>query len=193
MPAPAILSDVFHALQREQGEEDAGITFDHGPPPVDRIDVMVYRAADPMAATLFATIGMSAPAMPPREGRPGGHAELRLFRRGIVQPGDEGLIAMKLANLATYPWTCGRPLGWGEVVSFTDDIPMFPGCRSVFLAGPWMAGQPAFIETRTERVRVVNIVPISEAERADALAAPPEAFFSDLLDSRDALTPPALA
>jgi hypothetical protein len=70
----------------------------------------------------------------------------RLFRRGTVQPGDEGLIAMKLANLATYPWTSGRPLGWGEVVSFTDDIPTFQGCRSVFLAGgPWMAGQPAFV------------------------------------------------
>lgn len=65
-----------------------------------------------------------------------------LFRRGIVQPGDEGLIAMKLANLATYPGTCGRPLGWGELVSFTDDIPTFVGCRSVFLAGPWTAGQP---------------------------------------------------
>ncbi|MGW7369355.1 suppressor of fused domain protein [Streptomyces sp. NPDC054841] len=193
MPAPAILSDVVHALRREQGEEDAGITFDHGPSPVDRIDVMVYRAPDPTAATLFATIGMSAQAMPPREGRPGGRAELRLLRRGIVQPDDEGLIAMKLANLAAYPWMCGRALGWGEVVSFPDDIPTFPGCRSVFLAGPWATGQLDFIETRAERVRVVNVVPISEAERADALAARPEAFFSDLLDSRDALTPPVLA
>ncbi|MDQ0945241.1 hypothetical protein [Streptomyces sp. V1I1] len=56
-----------------------------------------------------------------------------------------------------------------------------------------MAGQPAFLETRAERIRVVNVVPISEAERADSPAARPEAFFSDLLDSRDALTPPALA
>ncbi|NUK25596.1 hypothetical protein [Streptomyces lunaelactis] len=48
MPAPSILRDVFHALRAELGEEDTGITFDNGPLPLDRIDVMVYGARRPL-------------------------------------------------------------------------------------------------------------------------------------------------
>ncbi|NUK03974.1 suppressor of fused domain protein [Streptomyces lunaelactis] len=93
--------------------------------------------------------------------------------------------------MATYPWTVGRPLGWGETVSFDDDVPTFPGCRSVFLAGPWEYGQAGSIDTTTEPVRVINVVPISDAERTRALSARPEAFFSELLDARGVFAPPA--
>ncbi|MFC8236353.1 suppressor of fused domain protein [Streptomyces sp. NBC_01724] len=190
MPAPVIVRDVFHRLQEELGEEDAGITFENGPGPLDRIDVMVHRAADSSDVTVFTTVGMSVESMPSRDGRTGGRAELRLFRRGHVEPQDEGLIAMCLANLAAYPWTLGRALGWGEVIAFPDDVPTFPGCRRAFLAGPWTDEQTDSIQTSTEAVRVVNVVPISESERVQALALRPEAFFSDLLDARDVFTPP---
>ncbi|MGP3974900.1 suppressor of fused domain protein [Streptomyces sp. 8N114] len=204
MPAPPILRDVFHALRDEWGEERDGITFDHGPPPLERLDVMLYDPTGPDGATAFATIGMSAHAMPPRPEptgtRPepagafagpadGARAELRLFRRGPVAPADEQRLAVRLANLAAYPWTRGEPLGWGEIVSFPDEIPTFPGCRSVFLAGPWTAGQRATIETGTAPVRILNAVPISEAERQQALTARPETFFSNLLDTRDVCAP----
>lgn len=191
MPAPTILRDVFHALRAELGEEDTGITFDNGPLPLDRIDVMVYGAAAPLTTTVFATVGMSVEPMAPRDGRAGGRAELRLLRQGAVEPRDQGLIARQLANLATYPWTVGRPLGWGETVSFDDDVPTFPGCRSVFLAGPW-GGRAGSIATTTDAVRVINVVPISDAERTRALSAHPEAFFSDLLDARNIFAPPTV-
>ncbi|MBO8196034.1 suppressor of fused domain protein [Streptomyces oryzae] len=186
MPAPPILRDVFHALRDEWGEERDGITFDQGPPPLERLDVMVYGPSGPGGTTAFATIGMSAHAMPPRAVR----AELRLFRRGPLAPPQEQQLAMRLANLAAYPWTRGEPLDWGEIVGFGDEIPAFPGCRSVFLAGPWTVGRRATVETRVAPVRILNAVPISETERERALTARPETFFSDLLDTRDVCAPP---
>src|SRR6266702_3705975 len=117
MSAPPVLVDVFRAWGAELGEEDTGIVFDGGPPPIERIDVLVYRATDPTGFTVFVTIGMSAAPMPSRPDRTGGgRAELRLHRRGPLSPDDEGEIAMRLANLASSPWTGGAPLGWGEVV-----------------------------------------------------------------------------
>ena len=194
MNAPAIVRDVFLALQKELGEEDDGIAFDNGPGPLDRIDIMVYRATEPSAVTVFATVGMCVEAMPTPEG-PGAdeRAELRLLRRGPVSPEDEGRLAIQLANLAAHPWTFGRPLGWGEIVTFGADVPTFPGHHHAFLAGPWKTDQAGFLETGTAAVRIITVVPISETERAQALATRPETFFSDLLDTRDVLAPPAAA
>ncbi|WP_327392091.1 suppressor of fused domain protein [Streptomyces sp. NBC_01186] len=200
MPAPAVLRDVFQALRKEWGEEDEGYTFENGPPPVDRLDVMVHRAQEHTATTAFATIGMAAHPMPAPGGpavdgpasvpTPEERAELRLFRRGPLPPADEGRLATRLANLAAYPWTRGHPLGWGELVGFDDELPAFPGCRTLFLAGPWLTGQPATVETGVGPVRVLNAVPVSDEERQRARETRPETFFSDLLDTRDILAPP---
>ncbi|EPD95660.1 suppressor of fused domain protein [Streptomyces albus] len=194
MPAAPILRDVFHALRAEWGEEDDGVTFDGGPPPLERLDVMLYRPARPDGVTAFATVGMAAHPMPPGGGRPGGgaggRAELRLLRRGPLGREDEHRLATRLANLAAYPWTRGVPLGPGEIVGFDDELPAFPGCRRVFLAGPWPGGGPGVVETRVEPVRVLTAVPLAEAERARALALPPETFFAELLRSRDVCAPP---
>jgi hypothetical protein len=190
MNAPVILRDVFHALQQELGEEDNGIAFDNGPGPLARIDILVHRTTDPSAATVFTTVGMSVEPMPSAEGRAvGDRAELRLRRRGPVSAEDEGRIAIHLANLAAHPWTFGRPLGWGEIVTFGSDLPTFPAHHHAFLAGPWTMDQPGFLETTTAAVRVINVVPITEPERAQALTTAPEAFVSDLLDARDVLAP----
>ena len=191
MNAPAILRDVFNALQKELGEEDEGVAFDNGPGPLDRIDIMVYRAKEPSAVTVFATVGMSVEPMPATEGQAAGErAELRLLRRGPVSPADEGRIAIQLANLAAHPWSFGRPLGWGEIVTFGADVATFPGHHHAFLAGPWTTDQAGFLETGTAAVRIITVVPVSEAERARALTTRPETFFSDLLDTRDVLAPP---
>ncbi|WP_030251838.1 suppressor of fused domain protein [Streptacidiphilus jeojiense] len=194
MNAPAIVRDLFIALQKELGEEDDGVAFDNGPGPLDRIDVLVHRATDPSGVTVLTTVGMCVEPMPAPEGRPAGErAELRLRRRGPVGPEEEGRLAIQLANLAAHPWTFGRPLGWGEIVTFGADIPTFPGHRHAFLAGPWTSDQAGFLEAGTAAVRIVNVVPISAAERAEALTKAPEAFFSDLLDRRDVLAPSAAA
>jgi Suppressor of fused protein (SUFU) len=186
IPAPTVLSDVYRSLQAELGEEDAGYTFENGPCPLEHLDVMVHRetATDDL---VFATIGMSVAAMPAWDSH---RAELRLYRRSPLAPREQELLAIPLANLAGCPWNVGQPLGWGEVVSSGEEIPAFGGCRSVFLAGPWRNGQPGHLETSAGAVRVINVVPITEAERAKARATQPTTFFNDLLDARDILQPP---
>lgn len=186
MPAPAVLRDVFRALRAELGEEDTGYTYDGGPGPLSRVDVMVYAAADFAGRTTFATVGMAVEPMPAR----GGRAELRLFRRGPVDARDQEAISRQLANLVAYPWTTGRPLNWGEIVTMDQPMPTFPGCRRMFLAGPWIQGQLDHAVTAAGPVQIINVVPISEAERATALASDPVRFFGDLLDTRDVLAPP---
>jgi hypothetical protein len=188
MSAPVVLRDVFRGLGTELGEEDAGYTYDDGPGPISRLDVMVYPATSPADATIFATIGMSIEPMPSRDAR----AELRLHCRGAVSPADRERISLHLANLAGYPWTTGRLLGWGEIVTLSTPMPTFPTCQRVFLAGPWMQGQPSAVDTEVGPVRVISVVPITEAERERALVSHPQAFFSDLLDARDVLSGPPL-
>ncbi|WP_370130914.1 suppressor of fused domain protein [Streptacidiphilus sp. EB103A] len=95
-----------------------------------------------------------------------------------------------LANLTSYPWTVGRTFGWGELVLFSSDVPTFPGCRRAFLAGLWFRGQLGPIETSAGSVRILNVIPVSEAEREQVLVVRPELFFKDLLDRRDVLAPP---
>ncbi len=114
---------------------------------------MVYAAPSPADATIFATIGMSIEPMPPRDGRSGGRAELRLHCRGLVSPADP------------------------------------PADGSSWRAPGWW-GQPSAVDTEVGPVGVINVVPITEAERERAVASHPQTFFSDLLDSRDVLSPP---
>lgn len=172
------------------GEEDTGYTFDGGSGVFGRVDVMVYAGREEAGVTSFATIGMAVELMPAPDARAGGRAELRLHRRGAVGEREREQIAVLLANLTSYPWTVGRALGWGELVSFPSDIPTFPGCRRAFLAGPWIQGQLGSIQTSAGAVRILNVIPVSEAERELALAVRPELFFNDLLDTRDVLAPP---
>ncbi|MEY9838925.1 hypothetical protein ABH941_004178 [Streptacidiphilus sp. EB103A] len=46
------------------------------------------------------------------------------------------------------------------------------------------------IETSAGSVRILNVIPVSEAEREQVLVVRPELFFKDLLDRRDVLAPP---
>nr|WP_083466975.1 suppressor of fused domain protein [Kibdelosporangium sp. MJ126-NF4]CEL20248.1 hypothetical protein [Kibdelosporangium sp. MJ126-NF4]CTQ97474.1 hypothetical protein [Kibdelosporangium sp. MJ126-NF4] len=178
MPAAAVLSDVYRSLQTELGEEVDGSTFENGPGPLARIDVMVHRTGPLL---VFATIGMSIEPMPTGDNR----AELRLHRRGPLNPDDHGRIAVQLANTAGYPWHYGRPLNWGEIVPLGGQMPTFGGCSALFLAGPWMQGQPGYLDTGAGPVQVINAVPITEAERAHARTMHPMRFFEGLLGARD--------
>ncbi|GIG68534.1 suppressor of fused domain protein [Phytomonospora endophytica] len=187
MGAAPILSAVWRERQARWGPEDDAYTYEGGGSPLDRVDVFVYRADAKTAMTTFATIGMAVREMP----GDGGRAELHCTVRGPVPREVEGLTATLLANLGGYPWSVGAPLGWGHMVSLPGDFPGFPGCAAVFLSGPVTPDGWAWIDAGEERVRVLNVVPITSEERALAREYPPEVFFAELSSRTDVFSPRA--
>lgn len=189
MGAPPVLRDVFNTLRREWGEEDDGFLFEDGPEPISRLDVLTYHPSDPDGMTRFATIGMSVEAMPASPGPGGGgRAELRFARRGQLDRPDEHAIAVQLANLAIYPWATGEQVNWGHMVGMNREFPTFPGCRAVFLSGPLTAGGEDYYDTVDGRVRIINVVPVTDDERAAARTMPPIPFIEGLMARVDIYT-----
>ncbi|MEV5767456.1 suppressor of fused domain protein [Micromonospora sp. NPDC052213] len=186
MAAPPILRDIFNAYREQRGEEDDGVLFEDEQAPISRLDVLVYRPTGAADMTSFATIGMAAKEMPaaPGSGR-GGRAELHLGRRGPLTRPEEHAIAVRLANLAIHPFITGMQLSWGHMIGFREDFPTFPGCRSVFLAGPLSAEGQDYVHTSAGAVRVINVVPITDAERERGRALTPVDFAHSLLEHAD--------
>ena len=193
MSAPPVLRDVFRTLMERRGDAAASITFDDGPGPIARLDVFIYRPAEPSGLTTFVTVGMSTAPMPSSDGREGSRAELWLSRAGALAPEDEQQIAMQLANLAVYPWKTGRAVSWAQIVGFEDDFPTFPGCPAVFLAGPLLTDTPDWLDTCEGKVRVITVVPITARERETAATVPPMTFAGNLIEARNVFTAPATA
>jgi len=193
MSAPPVLRDVYRTLMELRGDAAASITFEDGPGPIARLDVFIYRPAEPAGLTTFVTVGMATAPMPAPEGQEGGRAELWLSRSGALAPEDEQQIAMQLANLAVYPWKTGRSVTWAQIVGFEHDFPTFPGCAAVFLAGPLLKDTPDWLDTCEGRVQVITVVPITEQERATAATVPPMTFAGNLIGARDVFTAPSTA
>ncbi|MEV6323808.1 suppressor of fused domain protein [Nocardia sp. NPDC051787] len=186
MSAPPVLRGIYRDLQKTWGPEDGGYVFENGPGPVDRLDVLVYRPTDTVPMTLFATIGMSVEAMPSTPGAGGDQrAELRFGRRGSLSREEEGAVAKQLANIAIFPWNGGSGLAWGHVVGIDNDFPTFAGCRAVFLSGPLTENSQDCLWVGDDVVRILNVVPITEDERARARAMRPGDFIYELMDEVD--------
>jgi hypothetical protein len=181
---------VFNAHRTAWGEEDDGVTFDNGPAPVSRLDVLIYRPDPTTPMTSFATVGMAAEPMPTGPIPGGGHrAEIQFARRGQLHPDDERAVAHQLANLAIHPFVTGNALDWGHLIGLDHDFPTLPGCTTVFISGPLTSKGRDYMETSEGPVRVLNVVPITEAERAVARTMPPIAFVEQLLAGTDIFVP----
>ena len=142
------------------------------------------------SATSFATVGMSAEPMPTSPGPGnGGRAELRLARGDALAPDDEYAIAVALANLAVHPWKTGAPINWGHIVGTGEEFPTFAGCTAVFLSGPLTPTGDDYIHTADGPVRIINVVPITDAERSHARTLPPATFINQLVDEVDIFAP----
>lgn len=188
MPPPAILRTVFQEHQRHWGAEDDGHTFESdGSQPLERIDVLVYRANATSPMTSFATIGMASRPLPE-----GGRAELHCAVRGPLDPGRERAIAVELANLACHSWgPAERGLDWGQTLGLTKEFPGFGGCDSAFLSGPFVPDGWDYIDTDEGKVRIINVVPITAAERDRARRSSPVDFITALMDETDIFAPRA--
>jgi hypothetical protein len=180
-----IRRDVLVHMEQSWGVPDEGHVFTGGPGPLARLDVLVYRPPDPTGMTSFATVGMAVGTLPGDLAQGGGgRAELWCSRRGPLDAADEAAVATRLADLVLRPWATGEPVDWGHIVPLDHDFPTFPGCPAVFLSGPLTPGGSDYIETADGRVRIVHVVPITEAERERARDLPP-------LDTVTGLTGPA--
>lgn len=186
MPAPAILRSVFQELNRHWGRDDDGYVFESdGSQPLERVDVVVYRANDTTPMTTFATIGMASRRLPE-----GGFAELHCSIRGRLAGDHESAIAVQLANLAGFSWgPAERGLAWGHTVGLGRDFPGFPGCDTVFVTGPFVSDGWDVIETPEGMVRILNIVPITAEERARARTMLPGFFIEELMKETDIFAP----
>jgi hypothetical protein len=186
MAAPPVLRDIFKAYQKQLGAEDDGVLFEDEQAPITRLDVLVYRPTPARDLTSFATIGMAAREMPALPGPVGGgRAELHLRRRGPLTRPQEHAIAVQLANLAIHPFVTGTQLNWGHMIGFREDFPTFPGCRAVFLAGPLSTDGLDYVHTSAGAVRVINVVPITDAEREVGRSLSPVDFARSLLAQAD--------
>jgi Suppressor of fused protein (SUFU) len=182
MPAPPVLRDVFNAHRAAWGEEATGYVFENGPGPVRRLDVLVYRPTADVDLTSFVTVGMAVEPMPAAPGPGGGgRAELQLSRQGRLDEAGEHAVAAQLANLAVYPWATGQQMNWGHVVGLGREFSAFPGCRAAFLSGPLSSTGRDYIDTTSGPVRIINVVPITDAERARARTLPPIEFVQSLM------------
>ena len=133
---------------------------------------------------------MSAEPMPTSPGPGnGGRAELRLARGDALAPDDEYAIAVALANLAVHPWKTGAQINWGHIVGTGEEFPTFAGCRAVFLSGPLTSTGDDYIHTADGPVRIIKVVPITDAERSHARTLPPATFINQLIDEVDIFAP----
>jgi hypothetical protein len=181
---------VYNAHRAAWGNEDDGVVFDNGPDPIDRLDVLVYRPTDVAPMTSFTTVGMAVAPMPIGPGPGGGtRAELQFARRGRLSPADERSVAAQLANLAVQPFATGAALDWGHMIGLGRDFPTLPRCTAVFVSGPLTAAGRDYIQTCEGPVRVLNVVPVTDAERALGRTLPPIEFAQRLLAETDIFAP----
>jgi hypothetical protein len=189
MTASRVVNDVRRATLKARWKYDDIHVFTGGPPPITRIEVLIYRPAADLDMTSFATVGMSAEPMPTSPGPgSGGRAELRLARGGALAPDDEYAIAVALANLAVHPWETGAQINWGHIVGTGGDFPTFPGC-AVFLSGPLTPTGDDYIHTTDGPARIINVIPITDGERSQARTLPPATFINQLIDEVDIFAP----
>ena len=177
MGASAILRDIFQARVKQWGQDSDGFTFER---PGERLDVFVYRPTADLTKTTLATIGMAARPM-----KDGSRTELHIARNGGLTRDEEHAIAIQLANLAATPFAQNTTFDWGHMIGLGRPFPSFNGCDAVIFSGPFRNGGWDYIDTAEGKVKILNVVPITSAERAQARTMNPMAFMSQLMQTRD--------
>jgi hypothetical protein len=171
VPALTRLVSKEHILRF--GEPDLALAYDESKalpatiPALKHLLVMCWRPTQEVDITTFATIGMSARPVPGASYR----LELHFSLRGRIADDVERSVTRFLANLANYPWDHERALDWWHVLRNPGRIPAFPNCSSVLLHPRFTPEGWDHLHHENEVVRLLNVVPITEAERERAAAA----------------------
>jgi hypothetical protein len=166
---PAVVRRVYAEHIERFGEPHRAVMFDESTrredaPPGPDVLVMVWRPERGCPMSTFATIGMSARAMPGSKLR----AEVHLSVRGKVTAEVEKGITTLLANLAGYPWDHGHVLDWWHTLSNVGEIPGFPKCCAILLHPRFTEEAWDHVKQGREVVKILNAVPITANELAVA-------------------------
>jgi len=165
MSASQILTEVYQAHVEHFGEPDESWVFDDGKERgayPDRVEVMLWRPTFDCDIATFATIGMADRPMIGATHR----AELHFALRASLERHDELTVARFLANLAMYPFQIGSFLDWWHTISEPGAIPFYSRARCILLHPEFVRDGWSRIETTECEVRILNVVPITEAEKA---------------------------
>ena len=110
---------------------------------------------------------------------------LDIWQSGLRSEKEEHEIATVLANLALTPFINNASFGWGHMIGLNREFPTFKGCNAVFFSGPFTKKGWGFIKTSEGLVKILNVVPLTEAERARARSMNPIDFLQSLMEELD--------
>ena len=138
--------------------------FDDGKPLAGfpaRIDVFIWDPTDDCNMSTFSTIGMSAIPLQATH-----RAEVHFSIRRLLSNSEKHDAARFLANLAMYPFSIDEPLDWWHTISRPGNIPLYRAAECVLLHPRFANGGWDSIATSEGEVRLWNVVPITQEERA---------------------------
>lgn len=166
---PEITKRVYREHIARYGEPDLALMYDKStvpqgrPLPLEQVLVMCWRPSKDVDITTFATVGMSSRLVPGTSVR----LELHFSIQGRVEEPTERSATQFLANMANYPWDHQRALDWWHTLVNPGPIPGFPNCSSILLHPRFTPeGWDHIHFNNGEVVRILNAVPITEAERS---------------------------
>ncbi|MES2697682.1 MAG: suppressor of fused domain protein [Verrucomicrobiota bacterium] len=184
MSVSQIAKEVYHAHVDHFGEPADSWKFDDGKRSdvfPDRIDVMFWPTDADCGISTFATVGMSDRPMVGANYRVELHFSLRLsLQRAAAAP-----VARFLANLAMYPFQIGAALDWWHTISQPGPIPFFREASCVLLHPHFVPNGWDAISTKSGDVRILNVVPITPAEKALKM----KSRIADALSGIDVFSP----
>jgi hypothetical protein len=178
-----LLRHVFDAHEKNYGEPDMHYPFDpvmvDGQPVVERLDVFVWRPNTEVPMTTFSTIGMSGKKMPGVDHR----CEIHFTVRGRLTENEESETARVLANLAVYPFLQKTYFDYWHILPHLE-MPKFFKCSAGIFHPAFTKDGWDTIESQNDKIKILNLVPITPQERATAQTAGVSPMLNALYDHR---------
>ena len=164
MAPSRILRDVYEEHIGNYGEPDESFVYEKAAPAPGfpgRIDVFVWNSDPECDVATFSTIGMSDKSMTGASHR----AELHFAIRKCFSKAEMGPVTLFMANLAMHPFHTNSYFDWYHTIAEPGPIPQFKEAQCVWLHPPFVEDGWAEIRSQSTEIRILNIVPITEAER----------------------------
>jgi hypothetical protein len=167
--APEILAARHHFVSHLGAPRDV-IQITGNPRPesaLASLDVAIFAPGGPKQPAIYATVGVSAMAMP--DGR---HLEGIVVARPPLSAAQEEGIVRLLGSFALFLESHDKPLGPGDVIRSKDEVGAFSDMDAVLFLPPvpFVESFHAYERPDGETVEVAWVLPVYDAEADYALA-----------------------